>query len=1272
MKYTFYINKDGKENSTIVFKDVTKEKKLENQLIKKQIKLEALINNTEDIIMSIDREFNIIEFNQVIYNIVKKSLGIELKKGDSIFTTLIPEFHEKYTSLYLEIFSGKAASKIEIHTQEIDGHTFYFETNYHPIIDHKKNIIGIAIFSKDVTERILQEEKLKTSETNLKAIIDSSAEMHFFLSPDKTVISYNKKAKEIIKQIFDKELKKGDYFGLYAAENENIVSAFEKNFEKVLNGESITYERELIFKPNLKIWFEIKYNPVKNINGKIIGVSYNMIDITHRINYQEKLQNITNFLESTNSIAQIGNYDYSLIGKKTFWTKELYRIYEIDEKAEDVHAIFFNKIHQEDLPELFKKLKLAVIKGIEFSLEFRIILDKNKIKYLVGTCVPYKDNNAKVIGVKGTIQDITERKLIENENNKLLQQLEKISENVPGLIYQFTRDQNNNTNFPYASIQAKSILGIDAETLKNNSHEFFTAIHPEDIDSVLKSIDVSYSKLSNWSKEFRIVKDNKQRWINAHASPIQQKDGSVLWFGYMYDSTYEKEKVIEFERLSLAAKRTSNAVIITNVNQEIQWVNEGFTKITGYSYEEVLGKKPSKLLQFEETDKTLNNYIREQLSRELPVKCQLLNKGKNGQIYWLDIDIQPLHDESNKLIGYSAIETDITDRKLLEDNLRQYSKILSDTNRIAMIGSWEYDLISNKLSWDDLTKNIHEVSIDYTPILDTAIQFYKNDGSRERISNAVYNLIKYGITYDIEAIIITNNENEKWVRAIGEAQMEGAKCIRIYGIIQDITKSKKYNENLIAKEKAEKSNQIKSEFLANMSHEIRTPMNAILGFAELLKGKTIDKKYDKYLDGILIGGNSLMSLINDILDLSKIESGKIELSYVRTNIESIIHELNQLFAPRVIESRNKLFINIQNGLPQNLLLDDIRVKQVLFNLLGNAIKFTEAGNISINISYNLNESLQKLDELIIEVKDSGIGISEDHLPLIFEPFKQVDGEISRKYGGTGLGLSIVKRLTNLMGGEIYITSKLNKGSTFKLLLKNVEIIKENVVLSDNLPEIEYNFKGANVLLVEDILSNREIIKGFLENYNLNIIEAEDGEKAIKILESQMPDLILLDMMMPVKDGYKTSIEIRANKRTCHIPIVAITALSIKEEGKEKIEFCNDYIQKPIDRTSLLNTLTKYLKFEINSISNVKRYKKNHDNVLKKPSDFKTAFEKSVNEVSKLMSNDDILILAIQIKKYAQIHNEDKLIELSERIINSINEFDIDQTTILFNLLKAYL
>lgn len=330
----------------------------------------------------------------------------------------------------------------------------------------------------------------------------------------------------------------------------------------------------------------------------------------------------------------------------------------------------------------------------------------------------------------------------------------------------------------------------------------------------------------------------------------------------------------------------------------------------------------------------------------------------------------------------------------------------------------------------------------------------------------------------------------------------------------------------------QEADRYKTEFLANMSHEIRTPMNAVLGFTEILQGMISDKQQKEYLNGIQSSGKALLSLINDILDLTKVEMGKVELEYSETDIHALFFELKQIFSHKFRQKEIDFILEIEKEIPAFLLLDEVRLRQILFNLVGNAVKFTEKGYVKLTLEKRYREADQSALDLLFSIEDTGIGIPKDQLLKIFNPFEQQKGQSYAKYGGSGLGLAITKRLIEMMDGKISVSSEPGKGSTFYVELNNINVVAVSEFDSKSKSEIDtvnIEFKPASILVVDDIEYNRNVVSGLLIQFNFILYEAENGKEAIEYAIKHQPDLILMDMKMPVMDGYVATKHLKENK-----------------------------------------------------------------------------------------------------------------------------------------------
>lgn len=560
---------------------------------------------------------------------------------------------------------------------------------------------------------------------------------------------------------------------------------------------------------------------------------------------------------------------------------------------------------------------------------------------------------------------------------------------------------------------------------------------------------------------------------------------------------------------------------------------------------------------------------------EAITKLQLLNQTLEAKVNERTVELAEIN---KKLI------VEIDERKRTENNIKQISTRLELATQAAEVGIWDYDVINNKLFWDNQMYALYGLEpTEFIGVYETW-QAGVHPDDKERSNAEIQSALRGEKEFNTVFRVVWKDESIHHIRAIAKVKRDTlGDPYRIIGTNWDITDRIELEMNLqVAKKNAEVANSRKSEFLANMSHEIRTPLNAIVGFSTILQEKTEGNKlFIEYLENIIQSSKVLLSLINDILDLSKVEAGRMVVTHNPVNINSLLKEILSIFSMKAYEKNITLTNTISNELPGSLITDEKYLRQIFFNLIGNAVKFTQVGNVEIGVAIIPKKEGSKID-FQISIKDSGIGIPENEMHNIFEPFIQVARQTRNKFGGTGLGLSITRRLVELLGGTISAESEIGKGSTFTVSLFDIEIgaLKSEDELNssrDWLKKIQ--FKNPKILMAEDVLSNRQVIKLYLEQFNISLVIVENGEDCINMARKINPDLILMDMQMPVMDGYTAAKLIKADENLKHIPIIALTASGIGEEKERFADIVDSFLLKPVFKYDLLEILTKYLPYE---------------------------------------------------------------------------------------------
>lgn len=446
-----------------------------------------------------------------------------------------------------------------------------------------------------------------------------------------------------------------------------------------------------------------------------------------------------------------------------------------------------------------------------------------------------------------------------------------------------------------------------------------------------------------------------------------------------------------------------------------------------------------------------------------------------------------------------------------------------------------------------------------------------------------------------------------------------------------------------------------------MSHEIRTPLNAVIGFSELLKSNIVDEKQRSYIETINAAGNSLLLIINDILDLSKVEAGKIELQLKPIELNVIFKEIENIFRQKVKSKNIEFFIDIDKNFNDVIMLDEVRVRQILLNLTGNAVKFTEQGYVKLSLRV-IGRHINSLD-LRISVEDTGIGIPEGEKEKIFEAFRQVSGQSIKKFGGTGLGLSITKKLTEVMQGKIFMESIEDKGSSFHVEFYNVQIApQEELTIDEAFPYFQkYYFSNEKVLVADDVEDNLFLLQEMLSKAGLRVITAETGSKAYEICKKEQLDLIILDVVMPDMDGRELSNILKEDANLCSIPIIALSASA----AQEACEGCNfdEYLMKPFNTEQLMSIISKYLPNKAAKHSGTFSEPQGHArNLIEIDTDILEDFKEKINplleklETSIILSN--VKNLAALLISFGQQHDLKSLYSDGEELMKSAESCNI--------------
>ena len=690
--------------------------------------------------------------------------------------------------------------------------------------------------------------------------------------------------------------------------------------------------------------------------------------------------------------------------------------------------------------------------------------------------------------------------------------------------------------------------------------------------------------------------------VNLYLRENGADDGVVITFIKIDDLKRVQEELNQTNSL-LENLYTSSPAGLSLQDRDLKYirVNEALAKINGFSVAEHIGKTAQELIP--EIARDIEPILRRAIETNRPI-CNVQIQGRtpanpDSERYW-SASYYPV-DLLDGGRGVGSVVMDITDRIEAEKSLKESEAKLLESQKLANLGSWEIIVDSNfnlddaKATWSAELFEIYGLD-PQEPVLTFAklLQLHPPQ-DRQAIRTAFERLLDTGTPFNLDLCCNRPDGSTGYLNSIGRAtRNDRGKITKLYGAVMDITERKQIEAELLRQNRAleeaiavaqaaDSANQAKSDFLANMSHEIRTPMNAILSVSQLLDLSELNADQRKLLKTLKSNGKKLLTLINDILDLSKIEARELKFNPQEFAFFSLSQNLLDSFAPIAEKQGLELTIDIDPKLPVWWIGDDFRIQQILSNLISNALKFTEAGKVAVVISPKEKENLDDSTiEVEFAVRDTGIGIPLDLQKNLFKAFTQADNSTTRQYGGTGLGLTISRRIVELMGGKIDVESVVGEGSTFWFTLplqvadgnKNLPASNETTVT----PETIRSPNTVKILVVEDYVDNRDLLLFMLDAMEYQTDIAVNGREAVDKLAQQQYDIVLMDCQMPELDGYQATQIIRQREgQTQHTVIIGLTANAMAGDRQKCLDAgMDDYLSKPIDFPDLTSMLQKWL------------------------------------------------------------------------------------------------
>ena len=746
------------------------------------------------------------------------------------------------------------------------------------------------------------------------------------------------------------------------------------------------------------------------------------------------------------------------------------------------------------------------------------------------------------------------------------------------------------------------LIGRDQPHGKVGSGDIFAMVHPDDLAGLQVAIAQHLEGQTPLLRaEYRLA-DRSGNWIwlssigrisrvDAHGKP-DRIAGVTL---NIADRRAAAAQIAESEtRFRAIADSAPVLLWMADPKQRCVFFNRAWLQFTGHTLEEECSDGWVNGVHPDDAAACLAEYQRAFDARETFEFAYRLRR-HDGVYRWIIDHGIPRHSESGEFLGYIGSALDITERREAEQAAAERLQRLEDAEQACSLGHWSWDVATDHVTWSKQVFRLFNLNeADGPPGYEGAMATY-DPPSAERLKAAVGEALTTGRSYDLT--LRRAAEPEMWIHATGRATTGPDGTVTgLFGTIMDITQrvhsERRLTEALTA---AQSANLAKSEFLANMSHEIRTPMTAIMGFADVLRedadAENAPPRRREAIETIQRNGTHLLAILSDILDLSKIEAGKMTVEHIEADPAAILSQVANLFSDRASTKGVRLAVRYHTPVPVAFFTDPVRLRQILMNLVGNAVKFTERGEVTVSASIQpVPTAGGPADRhLVIAVSDTGIGMSAEQCNRLFRPFEQADSSVTRRFGGTGLGLRISSRLADMLGGRIDVTSTPGAGSTFTLSLPidaagatrthvpNAAAPAAQAVPAAATPAV--SLSGARILVADDGPDNQRLLSFHLTRAGASVSLAANGQEAVERCteahETHPFDLILLDMQMPIMDGYTAARTLRS--LGCTVPVIAITAHAMSGERDRCLGAgCSDYASKPISRGDLVDLCHRWI------------------------------------------------------------------------------------------------
>jgi len=1158
--------------------------------------LRALIESSDDLIWSVDLDFRLVSFNDALRRNILESYGIEAAAG-MLAEELLPAAR---ALLWAPLFR-KALQEGPYRTEYplVDGRTV--ELAFNPIVVDGV-ATGVSVFGKDITERKRAEASLRL----LAAIVESTEDGIVTYGQDGTILTWNRGAEGIFGYRAEEAVGRSLSM-IVPAERWAGVLAYS---EQVRQGNWVPLRPGIgVRRDGKRIHISVTSSPIRDSAGKATSISIIVRDVTRRQEAEEAQALLASIVENSNDVVNA----ISLDGTITSWNRAAERLFGYS--SQEVLGQSIAMLGMPGREGRIAEVIGCIRRGCAIPAHDTVVRHRDGHAIDVALSIlSIRDRTGNLTGASAILSDIRQRKQAERALAESEDRFRGFFEKNTSVMLLVNQSNGvivdvNPAAAAFYGYERESMIGMPIQRINGISDEELR----QDADKALRE------EQKFFNRRHRLA-SGKLRDVELHSSLIDIRE-KHLFLSIVYDVTERmqaEQQLRESEaRYHATFEQAPVGVVHSSFDGNILRCNSRFAEIVGYSVDELLRMNFKDMTPPEDRNESIAIDRRVAENPAGSFKREKRYIRKDGSTTWTSLTVCGLRD-SEGIFSYAiTLVEDINARKAAEEKLAGVQHALQASEELHRAAfETSQDAISIMRASDGRFLEVNRALVEMLGYerselighSTVELGIWADPEDRERLLGTLHDA---GGCRELEVRSRRKDGSIFWATlSTSWIQFEGVPCFLT--TTRDITEKKRAADQLwesnrrleeatllsnkLAAEAAA-ANAAKSEFLANMSHEIRTPMNGILGMTSLLLDTRLDAGQRGYVEVLRDTGQVMLELIDDILDFSKLEAKKVELESLEFDLGALLKDIAVLHAVRAERNGLRFLLDVDGLVPRQLRGDPHRLRQILTNLTGNAIKFTAAGEVKLSVS--LDEETDSDALLRFTVRDTGIGIAEEKLGVLFDQFIQADASMSRKYGGTGLGLAISKELAQRMGGQIGVSSKEGEGSSFWFTARLAKSSQPTAALAAEYRGVQgsadaepgakspsdglmgyFAGVGARLLVVEDNVINQQVITGMLHNLGIDADVALNGVEAIEALIARSYDLVFMDIQLPVMDGMEATRRIREGTSgvlNAGVPIVAVTAHALKTDRKNYLDCgMSDYLSKPISVQGLAEVLMRWL------------------------------------------------------------------------------------------------